>query len=122
MNLCANQLFPNKLNSFLEYFEHNNFRILRRVLPSLAQAFPRLSLRAVPCAGATAAVRNQHLLSTQRHGIISKTVKGNKGTGDSQHAFVKNVAHQTNLILLNNDCKYRRNSKCHMLSLFRLLT
>lgn len=54
------------------------------------------------CAGAAGAVRSQHLLSTQRHEISSKTVKDNKGTGDSQHAFVKNVSHQTNLILLYN--------------------
>lgn len=26
----------------------------------------------------------------------------NKGKGDSQHAFVKDVSHQTNLILLYN--------------------
>lgn len=56
----------------------------------------------MPSAGAAAAVRNQHLLSTQRHRINSKTVKDNKGTGDSQHAFVKNVSHQTNFILLYN--------------------
>lgn len=26
----------------------------------------------------------------------------NKGTGDSQHAFIKDVSHKTNLILLYN--------------------